>query len=748
MWLMTQVRDADGCLLLGTPLRVCETGSHDIFYDFENVPLPASSAESQAESSYTDGSGALFSMYLDRAEEEDRRVAERWKGDADGILVFTGLFSATVAGFLVGTYQSLQPNLQATSAFYLANIYQVLAASNGSQTIISLPLPPDPSTFEPPTSAIWFNTLWFLSLVISLTCALLATSLQQWARRYVRVTQPRYSPHKRARIRAFFAEGIEKLHLPWAVEALPALLHIAVFLFFAGLVVFLCTINHTVFSIVLWCIGFCVALYLYITLLPIFRHDSPYYTPLTTVAWFCATGISWLVLRTLKAVASELHGHKLVSLDSWYRISVVENRLNKRFFSGFTKETEGSALRLSSDIDVRGLSMTFNSLEEDHELEQFLEGIPGFLSSHEVMNPGNVLTDVINRIPGMAYTVFLFVERTFSSGLVSEAIQERRKRVYMRALDLVTPLLPVTFYQALHFWESEPNPTKSIFGSLDFWHLAEAHSNDDDPDVAISAQCMAAAIITHVQERDQHWFHIVMHQLDITEDTLHVYLDNGDSLFLANLIHIVQRLSDPPHDGVEYTLSLDGLIRHTLRITRNFDAVGTLPELQSRFCVLWNQITLMAHDQQVSEVERRYARTILRMIRSVYISLHDGTVSQPTAFSASTRSLDPVLWAESSFPLCVVPNHHSHLSIFPDSKSYVTDADECVMLDCNPERVKSTSPIALPSLGSEDICHEPAAARNSPSAVVSQDSISVASRDGTALALPPPTHDPHSPQGL
>ena len=27
-------------------------------------------------------------MYLDRAEEEDRRVAERWKGDADGILVF------------------------------------------------------------------------------------------------------------------------------------------------------------------------------------------------------------------------------------------------------------------------------------------------------------------------------------------------------------------------------------------------------------------------------------------------------------------------------------------------------------------------------------------------------------------------------------------------------------------------------------------------------------------------------------
>jgi hypothetical protein len=30
-------------------------------------------------------------MYLDRAEEEDRKSTERWKGDADGILVFVRL---------------------------------------------------------------------------------------------------------------------------------------------------------------------------------------------------------------------------------------------------------------------------------------------------------------------------------------------------------------------------------------------------------------------------------------------------------------------------------------------------------------------------------------------------------------------------------------------------------------------------------------------------------------------------------
>ena len=631
------------------------------------------------------------------------------------ILLQTGLFSATVAAFLVGTYPSLQPNPQDNSTFYLAAIAQILAASNVSQTI-SLPSPPpNPSTFKPPISAVWFNSLWFSSLVISITCALLATSLQQWARRYVRMTQPpRYNrdPYKRARIRAFFSEGIEKLHLPWAVEALPALLHISVFLFFAGLIVFLSAVNHTVFSVVLSCMGLCTGMYLCITLLPIFRHDSPYYTPLTTVAWFCATGISWLILRLLKVIASNLHGRKLVSLDSWYKISVGENQQNKRFSRGFTKETEESALGLSSDIDVRGLSRMFNSLEEDYELEEFLAGIPGFLSSHEVTEPTDVLEKVIDNVPGMAYTIFLFIERTFSSGLVSEAIQERRKSVFMSALDLMTPLLPVTFYHALHSWKFFPSPTMDIFGTFDFWLLAEAHSQDDDPDVAISAKCMAAAIITTTQERDQRWSRVVMCQLGISGDTLQLFLSHGDSVLLANLIHIVECLA-PPHDNTSYTLNLDGLIRHTLRVARNFEVAGTLPELQAQFCALWNQIALMMYDQQLSEVDQRYARTILRVIRNIYISSHEGTDSQPIMFSSSTGSLDPILWDESSYPLCVVPAHHHHPSILAPLTLFTADVDDTAGL--RSEGVRTSSPVAISPTPSEEVSPEPAQSPSHPS---------------------------------
>ena len=114
-----------------------------------------------------------------------------------------------------------------------------------------------------------------MSLIISLTSALLATLLQQWARKYITVTQPRFSPHKRAQVHAFFAEGIETLHVPWAVQILPTLLHLSLFLFLVGVVVFLYNVNDTIFDLVLPWACICAVLYVCITFMPIFRRNSP-----------------------------------------------------------------------------------------------------------------------------------------------------------------------------------------------------------------------------------------------------------------------------------------------------------------------------------------------------------------------------------------------------------------------------------------------------------------------------------------
>jgi hypothetical protein len=81
-------------------------------------------------------------------------------------------------------------------------------------------------------------------------------------------------------MRAYFANGVDRMHIPWAVEGLPTLLHLSLFLFFGGLVIFLFNVNQEVFTLCVCWIGLFSMVYGLITVLPLIWHDSPYYTPL------------------------------------------------------------------------------------------------------------------------------------------------------------------------------------------------------------------------------------------------------------------------------------------------------------------------------------------------------------------------------------------------------------------------------------------------------------------------------------
>ena len=122
---------------------------------------------------------------------------------------------------------------------------------------------------------------------MSLSCAFWATSLRQWARQYLRRVQPdRCSPEERARMRAFFAEGVDKYQIPWVVEALSILLHLSLFLFFWRLAIFLFNVNREVFTYVIGWIGLFTMVYGLMILLPLIRKDSPYHSPLSMPAWY------------------------------------------------------------------------------------------------------------------------------------------------------------------------------------------------------------------------------------------------------------------------------------------------------------------------------------------------------------------------------------------------------------------------------------------------------------------------------
>ncbi|KAI0249918.1 hypothetical protein BJV78DRAFT_622655 [Lactifluus subvellereus] len=339
-----------------------------------------------------DRSGPLFSMYLEMAMKADKEMTERWKTDTKGIILFTGLFSASLTAFLAVSIQDLRQNPPDTSAFYLANIYQLLAADlDVSHVSIPSTLSPPPSDVSVPKHAVWVNSLWFLSLIISIMCALSATFVQQWAHRYIKVTasEEPYSLYKQARIRAFFAEGVDRSRLPLVVELIPTFLHLSVFLFFAGLCVFLFNLNPAVFSAVVPCVGVCVLIYLCIIIMPTLRCDTPYHSPLSSLAWYLWTGMLYVFFIILWLFTLWKFCHcffiriRCFSYTTTERISHLRERYRKWFLDGVRKAAEESAQNLSPEIDGRALVATLRSLDGDDKQEQFFakmsEALVGFL---------------------------------------------------------------------------------------------------------------------------------------------------------------------------------------------------------------------------------------------------------------------------------------------------------------------------------------------------------------------------------
>ncbi|KAH9013845.1 hypothetical protein EDB85DRAFT_2215855, partial [Lactarius pseudohatsudake] len=175
-------------------------------------------------------------MYITRALKFDDENVENWKGGADSILVFTGLFSSTVATFITISYPNLQQDPNVTTQSLLAQISRQLSNATNNGTVPAAS-PCTQASFTPSASAVFVNSVWFLSLVLSLTCALIATLLQQWARRYLQMIQRNHAPHVRAHIREYFSRGAHRFRIFGLVEALPFLILISVLLFFTGLVV-------------------------------------------------------------------------------------------------------------------------------------------------------------------------------------------------------------------------------------------------------------------------------------------------------------------------------------------------------------------------------------------------------------------------------------------------------------------------------------------------------------------------------
>ncbi|PBK78688.1 hypothetical protein ARMSODRAFT_1011232 [Armillaria solidipes] len=216
---------------------------------------------------------------------QDVNMVEEIRDNVDVLLVFAGLFSAVVTTFVVQTSQSLQADYAQASASLLFELLLVQRAiANGSPADTAPVSSLNPQTvFVPSATDVWVNGLWFTSLFLSLTTALVAVLVKQWLHHYV--VLPSGTPRERCFIRQYRYLGFQKWRVEVIVGVLPVLMHLALALFFIGLSLFL----HPLRAALLWVVWtgtvLLIVAYVIVTILPMCFPQCPYRTPLCDLAY-------------------------------------------------------------------------------------------------------------------------------------------------------------------------------------------------------------------------------------------------------------------------------------------------------------------------------------------------------------------------------------------------------------------------------------------------------------------------------
>lgn len=181
--------------------------------------------------------------------------------------------------FVNQTYQ-LQALQQDPQTQLLVELITVQRVSANSSSVNDIPSTNTlPSRFSPSSSDIWINSLWFISLILSLLTAFLGVLARQWLHQYIAVTSG--SPRTRALIRQARNMGLQEWYVPTLIGFLPIILHVSLALFFAGLAILLQTMLSDIAYVAAGVVGVVYVAYFIANLLPIFYPRCPYRTTLT-----------------------------------------------------------------------------------------------------------------------------------------------------------------------------------------------------------------------------------------------------------------------------------------------------------------------------------------------------------------------------------------------------------------------------------------------------------------------------------
>ncbi|EKM48619.1 uncharacterized protein PHACADRAFT_266250, partial [Phanerochaete carnosa HHB-10118-sp] len=239
--------------------------------------------------------------------------------------VKAGLFSAILTAFVVSTYTILQPSSADLTNQLITTNNQILVQGFSAVLTGSSFSPPqlmslaDLPQFRPSTPARWINTLFFISLVLSIAAALLGILVKQWVREYMQWNSPLATPRENIMVRQFRLEAWDAWNVSAIVSTVPALLEVAMILFLIGMVILLWTLD----DVVAICLTAFTAMFLLVitvfTILPVFSRRCPYKSP-----------TAWAVMAACKLTL-----HLMRFFVEWGRAyAALHHRRWRRFIEG------------------------------------------------------------------------------------------------------------------------------------------------------------------------------------------------------------------------------------------------------------------------------------------------------------------------------------------------------------------------------------------------------------------------------
>jgi len=181
-----------------------------------------------------------------------------------------------------------------------------------------------------------------------------------------------------------------------------------------------------------------------------------------------------------------------------------------------------------------------------------------------------------------------------------------------------------------------PSDQHKVLRSVEIGQSLRTRGSTTHQKIGLCAQSIVAGIITNMQGNDDRWIGLSADQLGISKNVLRYYLANGDSVLLANLIHITRQI----HYSIGDDRDMADALSYVLSSLSNFNIQNTLPGLQQDFLTLWDEIDQEAQNNGVST-------KIRDSLRDLYNALNPGTddtlTTQPvTRAQHHPRPLPPV----------------------------------------------------------------------------------------------------------